>query len=117
MADNRYFLGWASTPFHRFFPRETEKAIMVSINLGYWGHGHEGSMWIPKSIMKVSNPNENGNVEILIPYWWVRKTGIERVRNIMEISMVGAVETEEEDGKIFILMKDGTKKRFGETIC
>ena len=117
MADNRFYLGWTSTPFNRYFPRETEKALMVSVDLGYMGSGHDGSMWIPKSIMKVSEPNENGNVEILIPYWWVAKNRYyETIRKIREIDfLAGALRIEEEDGKILIL-KDGKKKPFGEAI-
>ena len=116
MKDNRFFLGWTSTPFSRYFPRETDKALMVNVDLGYWGRGHEGTMWIPKSILKVSKPNENNNVEILIPYWWVSKNRyFEKVTNIIGISMVGMYETEEEDGNIFIL-KDGTRRPFGDSI-
>ena len=67
----------------RSFPAVTAKAVAVTVAGGYTC-ANDYHQWIPKSQIKVGEPNEYGNAEILIPVWLLRKKGIDfhRIREI-----------------------------------
>ncbi len=79
----KYYRGFISTPVEKFLPRVTEKAYCFTIAGGYTT-ANDYYTYFPKSQVKIGEPNEVGNAEILIPMWLIRNKGIDR-RRIREI--------------------------------
>lgn len=48
---------------------ETEKAFYVTIDDGRHSSDRNGHMWLPKSRCVISDPNELGWCDILVPLW------------------------------------------------
>ena len=80
----KYFRGFVSMPIEAHVPAITAKAIAVTVAGGYTA-ANDTLKWLPKSQLRISEPNEVGNAEILIPYWLLKKAGIDFYR-IREIS-------------------------------
>lgn len=83
----KYFRGWVSLPLENHVPAVTDRAICFTIAGGYTT-ANDTFSWFPKSQVKIGEPNEVGNAEVLIPYWLVsKKTNnakdyFERIREI-----------------------------------
>lgn len=76
----KYFRGWTGYPLETYLPRVTDKALAFTVNKGY---GYEELFYLPKSQVIIGEPNEVGNVEILIPVWILRgKVDISRIEEI-----------------------------------
>lgn len=71
-----YFRGWVSTPIEKFVPAVTDKAICLTIAGGYTD-ANDRCEWFPKSQIRIGEPNEAGNAEILIPMWIMRNKHID----------------------------------------
>lgn len=84
----KYFRGWVSLPIENHVPAVSDKAICFTIAGGYTT-ANDTFSWFPKSQVKIGEPNECGNAEILIPYWLVSKkapyTATEYFARIREI--------------------------------
>lgn len=79
----KYYRGWITLPLESHLPAVTAKAVAVTVAGGYTG-ANDFIKWLPKSQIKVGEPNKHGNAEILIPYWLIKKSGIDfnRIREI-----------------------------------
>ena len=68
----KYFRGWVSLPIEDHVPAVSDKGICFTIAGGYTT-ANDTFSWFPKSQVKIGEPNDVGNAEILIPYWLVSK--------------------------------------------
>lgn len=50
---------------------ETEKAVLVSDN-----GNKDKAIWIPKSLIEISQADKNGIVEISLPEWMAKSKGL-----------------------------------------
>ena len=71
----KYYKGHITLPIERYLPKVTEKAICLTVACGYTG-ANDRYEWFPKSQIIISEPNEVGNAEILIPVWLFRSKQI-----------------------------------------
>ena len=80
----KYYKGWTTYPVEDYISG-SEKAWRFTVAGGYT-RANDESLWIPKSIMKVGEPNEVGNVSIYLPLWFVAKNQlyktVERIREV-----------------------------------
>lgn len=65
----------------------TEKAFYVTIDDGRTLSDGNGHMWLPKSRCEISEPNDIGWCDILVPVWLFTNNRIDYHR-VMEISWV-----------------------------
>lgn len=65
----------------------TEKAFYVTIDDGRWNSDRNGMMWLPKSKCEISEPNEVGWCDILVPVWLFTNNRVDYHR-VLEISWV-----------------------------
>lgn len=81
----KYYKGWITLPLETSVPAQTEKAIAFTVAGGY-STANDTLMWIPRSIIRLGEPNEHGNADIFVPVWFVAKNGLqkkmERVREV-----------------------------------
>lgn len=84
----KYFRGWISTPVEKFFPAVSDKAICFTVAGGYTT-ANDTRTWFPKSQIKIGEPNEYGNAEILIPYWLVKQKSPNAVDFFSRLREVG----------------------------
>lgn len=63
----------------------TEKAFYVTIDDGRYKSDKNGVMWIPKSRCEVSEPNDIGWCDILVPVWLFTSNRIDYHR-VLEIN-------------------------------
>lgn len=56
----------------------TDKAFYVDVASGRMGtDARNGRFWIPRSVCKIGEANENGGHEILVPQWLFNKNRID----------------------------------------
>jgi hypothetical protein len=81
----KYYKGWITLPIDQHVAARTEKAVCFTVAGGY-STANDSDLWVPRSIIKLGEPNENGNADIFIPMWFVAKHGlwknIERLREV-----------------------------------
>lgn len=65
----------------------TEKAFYVTIDDGRTGSERNGHLWLPKSKCEISDPNECGWCDILVPVWLFTNNRVDYHR-VMEINWV-----------------------------
>lgn len=80
----KYYRGFVSMPIEKYMPACTAKAIAVTVAGGYTS-ANDAVKWLPKSQLRISEPNDAGHAEILIPCWLLKKAGVDFCR-IREIS-------------------------------
>lgn len=66
---------------------DSAKAFYVTINDGRHTTGREGHLWLPKSRVEVSEPNDIGWCDILVPLWLFTNNRIDHHR-VEEITWV-----------------------------
>ena len=49
-------------------------------------------VWIPKSICIFSEPNDVGNVQVMVPMWWFDKNLIREHNRLIDICWTGVKE-------------------------
>lgn len=65
----KYYFGWTSK---EAIECGTEKAWLATYSGGYT-RANDEDIYIPRSIMRVDEPNEYGNVRVFIPVWFFKK--------------------------------------------
>jgi len=71
----------------------TEKAFPLEISVGAWSGKGNYRIWIPRSQCEVvSEPNEVGWAEVLIPNWIFTKQRIFKLESVMDVSWKGFVQ-------------------------
>ena len=70
----KYYRGWVGTPIERYLPRVTDKAYCFTY-AGGATTANDTYTYFPKSQVKIGEPNEYGNAEILIPLWLIKNKG------------------------------------------
>ena len=90
----KYFRGWVSLPLERFFPAVSDKAVAFTIAGGYTS-ANDTVAWFPKSQIKIGDPNEYGNAEILIPYWLMKQKAVNPIDYFHRIREVGQYNGED----------------------
>ena len=62
----------------------TDKAFYVEIDDGRWTSDRNGYFWISRKLCEISEPNECGWCDILVPAWVFNKNRVDyhRVRDI-----------------------------------
>ena len=53
-----------------FYTKETEKAICIRFD---WGYNIYDNVWTPKSLLKIIDKDENGNITFELPIWFINK--------------------------------------------
>ena len=87
----KYYKAFCTLPLDRYI-NCSEKAYCFTVANGYTKSNNE-RLWIPKSIVKVSDPNEVGNVYLYLPMWFVAKNDIYRkVESIVEVDFDEVVD-------------------------
>jgi hypothetical protein len=80
----KYYKGWCTLPIEDYV-RATDKAVCFTV-AGGATTANDTNMWVPRAILKVSEPNEYGNADVYLPMWFVAKNGlfkaVERIREI-----------------------------------
>lgn len=83
----KYYKASCSLPLEDYCSH-TDKAICLTMQTGWV---HTEPLWIPKSILKYSEPNEYGNGYVYIPVWFVKNTSYRKFERVIEID-IGAWE-------------------------
>lgn len=73
----KFVKGWISTPIERYLPNYSDKAIALT-------YDNEKVVWFPRSCLKISEPNDVGNVQVSGPMWLIKSKGID-YHKIVEI--------------------------------
>ena len=98
----KYYKGWITLPIEDYVKASTDKAICFTVAGGY-GTANDTSVWVPRSILKVGEPNEVGNAGVYLPVWFVAKNGlyktVERIREVdfnevVELQKVEEIENQ-----------------------
>lgn len=71
----QYFAGWVTKS--ELEKHEYGKSYAFEVSHGYFGVGHTGKVFIPKSQVVFGSENEVGNIEMYIPKWLFYKNNIE----------------------------------------
>lgn len=88
----KYYTGWITLPLEDYIPASTPKAICVTVAGGY-STANDENLWIPRSILRIAEPNEHGNARVYLPMWFVARNGLyKKVERIREISFDEVVE-------------------------
>lgn len=87
----KYYKGWITLPMENYVDG-SEKAWRFTVAGGYTTT-NDTSLWVPKSIVEIGEPNEVGNAYVYLPMWFVAKNGLFRtVDRIREIQFDEVVE-------------------------
>lgn len=89
----KYIQGMMGYPISQHVPVETEKAWGFTERRGYTTIKDQ-TRWIPKSVLKIGEPNGNGWVEVMIPLWFVARN--RWAEGLIEIQYKGVIDIKEE---------------------
>jgi len=71
----------------------TEKAFPLEIDNGRWSGKGNYHIWVARSLCEmVSEPNEVGWAEVLIPYWVFTKNQVYEMLSVRDVSFQGFVK-------------------------